>query len=69
MKQVQGGNLVAQIEVTGTDEVTEAQRTFNQMTEQLRSQIEEIKNLIEELGKDTQQEDEFTKYLESLEKH
>ena len=43
MKQVQGGNLVAQIEVTGTDEVTEAQRTFNQMTEQLRSQIEEIK--------------------------
>lgn len=32
------------------------------------SQIEEIKNLIEELGKDTQQEDEFTKYLESLEK-
>ncbi len=33
------------------------------------SQIEEIKKLIEELGKDTQQEDEFTKYLESLEKH
>ncbi|MBE6493029.1 MAG: GTP-binding protein [Methanosphaera stadtmanae] len=32
------------------------------------SQIEEIKKLIEKLGKDTQQEDEFTKYLESLEK-
>ena len=43
MKQVQDGNLSAFVEVTGTDEVTEAQKTFNTMTEQLRSQIEEIK--------------------------
>ena len=43
MKQVQDGNLGALIEVTGTDEVTEAQQTFNKMTEQLQEQIEEIK--------------------------
>ena len=43
MKQVQKGNLEALVEVTGHDEVTEAQQTFNKMTEQLRSQIEEIK--------------------------
>ena len=43
MKQVQKGNLDALVEVTGYDEVTEAQQTFNKMTEQLRSQIEEIK--------------------------
>ena len=43
MKQVQSGNLNAIVEVTGTDEVTEAQQTFNIMTEQLRSQIDEIK--------------------------
>ena len=43
MKQVQSGNLNAFVEVTGTDEVTEAQQTFNIMTEQLRSQIDEIK--------------------------
>ena len=43
MKQVQKGNLEALVEVTGYDEVTEAQQTFNKMTEQLRSQIEEIK--------------------------
>ena len=43
MKQVQKGNLEALVEVTGQDEVTEAQQTFNKMTEQLRSQIEEIK--------------------------
>ena len=43
MKQVQNGNLEALVEVTGQDEVTEAQQTFNKMTEQLRSQIEEIK--------------------------
>lgn len=43
MKQVEDGNLNATVEVTGTDEVTEAQKTFNVMTEQLRTQIEEIK--------------------------
>ncbi len=43
MKQVQDGNLGALIEITGTDEVTEAQQTFNKMTEQLQEQIEEIK--------------------------
>ena len=43
MKQVESGNLNAYVDVTGTDEVTEAQKTFNLMTEQLRSQIDEIK--------------------------
>ena len=43
MKEVEEGNLNALVEVTGTDEVTEAQKTFNLMTEQLRTQIEEIK--------------------------
>ena len=43
MKEVQNGNLDASVSVTGHDEVTEAQQTFNKMTEQLRSQIEEIK--------------------------
>ena len=43
MKEVQGGNLEALVNVTGHDEVTEAQQNFNQMTEQLRTQIEEIK--------------------------
>ncbi len=44
MKEVQSGNLDALVKVTGHDEVTEAQQNFNKMTEQLRSQIEEIKN-------------------------
>ena len=43
MKKVQSGNLEAEVNVTGHDEVTQAQRTFNTMTEQLRNQIEEIK--------------------------
>ena len=43
MKEVEDGNLSAVVNVTGHDEVTEAQKTFNTMTEQLRSQIEEIK--------------------------
>ena len=43
MKDVQGVNLQALVDVTGHDEVTEAQQTFNIMTEQLRTQIEEIK--------------------------
>ena len=43
MKQVEEGNLEASVKVTGHDEVTEAQKTFNTMTEQLRTQIEEIK--------------------------
>ena len=43
MKEVQGGKLEASVNVTGHDEVTEAQHAFNQMTEQLRNQIEEIK--------------------------
>ncbi len=43
MKEVQDGNLDAAVSVTGHDEVTEAQQTFNRMTEQLRNQIEEIK--------------------------
>ena len=43
MKEVQKGQLDARVEVTGRDEVTEAQKTFNQMTEQLKTQIEEIK--------------------------
>ncbi|MCR4580214.1 MAG: histidine kinase [Treponema sp.] len=44
MRQVQKGNLSASIDVTGHDEVTEAQQTFNKMVEQLRNQIEEIKH-------------------------
>jgi two-component system sensor histidine kinase YesM len=44
MKQVQKGRLDFPIPVTGHDEVTEAQRTFNKMIEQLRNQIEEIKH-------------------------
>ena len=44
MKEVQNGKIEASILVTGHDEVTQAQKTFNQMTEQLRTQIEEIKN-------------------------
>ena len=44
MKQVQNGNISTQILVTGHDEVTEAQQTFNKMTEQLRTQIEEIRH-------------------------
>ena len=43
MKEVQNGNLEAEVNVTGHDEVTQAQKTFNKMTEQLRNQIEEIK--------------------------
>ena len=43
MKEVQTGKLEASVKVTGHDEVTQAQKTFNQMTEQLRNQIEEIK--------------------------
>ncbi len=43
MKEVQAGKLEASVKVTGHDEVTQAQMTFNQMTEQLRNQIEEIK--------------------------
>ena len=43
MKEVQSGNLDAEVNVTGHDEVTQAQQTFNKMTEQLRTQIEEIK--------------------------
>ncbi len=43
MKQVEDGNLAASVKVTGHDEVTQAQLTFNQMTEQLCNQIEEIK--------------------------
>ncbi|MCR4733474.1 MAG: histidine kinase [Treponema sp.] len=43
MNQVQSGNLNAEIEVTGHDEVTQAQKTFNLMIAQLRNQIEEIK--------------------------
>ena len=43
MKEVQAGKLEAEVNVTGHDEVTEAQKTFNKMTEQLRNQIEEIK--------------------------
>jgi len=43
MKKVQEGQLDASVKVTGHDEVTQAQQTFNKMTEQLRTQIEEIK--------------------------
>ena len=43
MKQVQKGMLNLPIPVTGHDEVTQAQQTFNKMTEQLSNQIEEIK--------------------------
>lgn len=43
MKDVQKGNL-NKIEVTGHDEVTQAQQTFNKMIEQLQNQIEEIKH-------------------------
>ena len=43
MKQVQQGDLDAAVKVNGNDEVTEAQQTFNKMTEQLRTQIHEIK--------------------------
>ena len=44
MKKVQAGDLETSVKVTGHDEVTQAQQTFNQMTEQLRTQIDEIKN-------------------------
>ena len=43
MKKVQNGQLETSVEEPGHDEVTEAQQNFNQMTEQLRTQIEEIK--------------------------
>ena len=43
MKKVQNGQLETSVDETGHDEVTEAQKTFNLMTEQLRNQIEEIK--------------------------
>lgn len=44
MKQVREGNFNVKIPVTSTDEVGETQRTFNSMTEQLLSQITQIKN-------------------------
>ena len=44
MKKVRSGNLETEVIVTGHDEVTQAQNTFNQMTEQLRTLIEEIKS-------------------------
>lgn len=44
MKQVQKGKLEFPIPVTGNDEVTEAQKTFNKMIDQLKNQIEEIKH-------------------------
>ena len=43
MKQVKEGNLSVQIPVTGNDEVGETQTIFNSMTQQLSSQIEQIK--------------------------
>ncbi len=43
MKEVQNGNLEVFVDVTGNDEVSEAQRTFNLMVKQLCNQIEEIK--------------------------
>jgi two-component system, sensor histidine kinase YesM len=44
MKQVREGKFNVKISVTSTDEVGETQRTFNSMTEQLLSQITQIKN-------------------------
>jgi two-component system, sensor histidine kinase YesM len=44
MKQVRTGNLAVRIPVGSTDEVGETQQTFNSMTEQLRSQIDQIKS-------------------------
>lgn len=43
MKQVRGGNLGVQLEVSGSGEVMETQQTFNAMTQQLSAQIEQIK--------------------------
>lgn len=43
MRKVRSGNLGVQIEVSGVSEVAEAQQTFNSMTRQLASQIEQIK--------------------------
>lgn len=44
MKEVQKGNLNSKIQVTGHDEVTQAQKTFNKMIDQLQNQIDEIKH-------------------------
>ena len=43
MKQVNQGNLNIKIKIDGTDEISETQKTFNSMTEQLREQIDLIK--------------------------
>lgn len=43
MKQVKDGNYSVQIPVDGTDEVSETQEIFNSMTQQLASQIQQIK--------------------------
>lgn len=43
MKQVKDGNLSVQIPITGIDEVSDTQSTFNSMTKQLASQIQQIK--------------------------
>ena len=50
MKEVKGGNLSVQIPVSGWPEVMETQQTFNSMTQQLSSQIEQIKKSIEQFG-------------------
>lgn len=43
MRQVKDGNLSVQIPITGIDEVSDTQATFNSMTKQLASQIQQIK--------------------------
>ncbi|MCQ2982430.1 MAG: histidine kinase [Treponemataceae bacterium] len=43
LRQVSQGNMDVTLTVDGTDEVAETQRAFNTMTEQLRSQIQTIK--------------------------
>lgn len=43
MKNVRGGNLDVKIQEIGNDEITQTQRTFNQMTVQLKNQITQIK--------------------------
>ena len=43
MRQVKDGNLSVQIPITGIDEVSDTQATFNSMTKQLVSQIQQIK--------------------------
>lgn len=53
MKKVKSGNYSVKIPISGEDEVSETQETFNAMTAQISSQIEQIK-IEQELIADTE---------------